>query len=88
MINSNKDDKDDDEQQKINDLWKNRSRVLSYTHSNIEDRRGQYGGIAIPIRVSKGCHKQWQHGRKPAPAVDRLGRGRVAHLHNIREISH
>ena len=58
------------------------------THSNIEDRRDQYGGIAIPIRVGKGCHKQWQHGGKATPAVDRFGRRRVAHLHNICEISH
>lgn len=58
------------------------------THSNIEDSRGQYGGIAIPIRVGKGSHKQWQHGGKAAPAVDRFGRRRVAHLHNICEISY
>jgi 23S rRNA maturation mini-RNase III len=26
------------------------------THSSIEERRVQYGGISIPIRVSKGSH--------------------------------
>lgn len=43
MNNSNKDDKDDDEQQKINNLWKNRSRVLSYIYS--QQHRGQKRSI-------------------------------------------